>query len=74
MTAINPVKLSALIGFSDEWMSRSMETVFLEKGYETTRVASGRQALKLARRGAFDVIMVDERMDVLTGVEVCVAL
>ncbi|MFL5597871.1 MAG: response regulator [Gemmatimonadaceae bacterium] len=74
MTAINPVKLSALIGFSDEWMSRSMETVFQERGYETTRVASGRQALKFARRGVFDVIMLDERMDVLTGVEVCIAL
>ncbi|MFL5545598.1 MAG: response regulator [Gemmatimonadaceae bacterium] len=74
MTAIKPPSLSALIGFSDEWMSRSMETVFQERGYETTRVASGRQALKFARRGVFDVIMLDERMDVLTGVEVCIAL
>ena len=74
MTAIQLSKLTALIGFSDEWMSRSMETVFQEKTYDTTRVSSGRQALKLARRGGFDVIMLDERMDVLTGIEVCVAL
>ncbi|HEX9310407.1 MAG TPA: response regulator, partial [Gemmatimonadaceae bacterium] len=70
----NLTTLTALIGFSDEWMSRSMETVFHEKGYKVTRVASGRQALKLARHSGFDVIMLDERMDILTGVEVCVAL
>jgi len=55
-------------------MSRSIETVFQEKGYKVTRVVSGRQALKLARQGGFDVIMLDERMDILSGVDVCVAL
>jgi GGDEF domain-containing protein len=38
------------------------------------RTGSGKQVLKLARRGGHDVLMMDERLNELTGVEVCVAL
>ena len=65
---------TALVGFSDEWMRRSMETVFQEKGYRVTRTGSGKEALTLARRGDFDVIMLDERLEQLSGVDVCIAL
>jgi DNA-binding response OmpR family regulator len=64
----------ALIGCSDEWLCRSLESVFVERGYKVTRTGSGKQALKLARRGGCDVMMMDERLNELTGVEVCVAL
>ena len=74
MTVPNPRNLAALVGCSDEWMCRSLETVFAEKGFTVTRSGTGKQALKLARRGGFDVIMLDERMDEFSGVEVCVAL
>ena len=74
MTGINPPKLRALVGFSDEWMRRSMETVFQEKGYQVTRTGSGKEALRLARHGGFDVIMLDERIEHLSGVDVCIAL
>jgi CheY-like chemotaxis protein len=67
-------RLRALVGFSDEWMRRSMETVFQEKGYQVTRTGSGKEALRLARRGGFDVIMLDERIEALNGLEVCIAL
>jgi DNA-binding response OmpR family regulator len=67
-------KRTALIGCSDEWMCRSLETVFAEKGFAVTRSVSGKNALKLARRGGFDVLMLDERMDGLTGLEVCIGL
>lgn len=69
-----PRKHAALVGCGDEWMCRSLETVFAEKGFAVTRTGSGKQALKLARRGGFDVLVLDERIDDLTGVEVCVAL
>jgi len=69
-----PRKLAALIGCCDEWMCRSLETVFAERGFAVTRSATGKQTLKLARRGGFDVLMLDERMDELSGLEVCVAL
>jgi DNA-binding response OmpR family regulator len=65
---------SALVGFSDEWMRRSMESVFQEKKYQVTRTGSGKDALNLARRGGFDVIMLDEKLDHLSGVDVCIAL
>jgi CheY-like chemotaxis protein len=66
--------LAALVGCGDEWMCRSLETVFAERGFSVTRAVSGKQSLKLARRGGFDVLMLDERMDDLSGLEVCVAL
>ena len=74
MTGANPQKPRALVGFSDEWMRRSMESVFQEKGYVVTRTGSGKEALQLARRGNFDVIMLDERIEQLSGVDVCIAL
>src|SRR5256714_9760872 len=62
MTSADHHKTKALIGFTDEWMRRSMETVFQEKGYQVTRTGSGKEALRLARHGGFDVIMLDERL------------
>ena len=74
MTATFARKLTTLIGCSDEWLARSLESVFVEKRYEVTRTGSGKQALKLARGSVFDVLMLDERMEDLNGVEVCAAL
>jgi len=74
MTGSTPHHLLGLVACSDEWMCRSLESVFAEKRYKVTRTGSGKQALKLARRGGYDVLILDERMDELTGVEVCVAL
>jgi DNA-binding response OmpR family regulator len=67
-------KCAALIGCSDDWMCLSLQTVFEEKGYSATRVASGKQVLQLARRGGLDIVLIDERIDELSAVEVCVAL
>lgn len=74
MNATTPAALSALIGCSDEWMCRSLETVFAERGFAVTRAGSGKQVLKLARRGGFDVLMLDERMDELSGLDACIGL
>jgi DNA-binding response OmpR family regulator len=74
MTTNGPAKRAALVGCSDEWMCRSLETVFAERGFGVTRSVSGKQALKLARRGGFDVLMLDERMDELSGLDVCIGL
>lgn len=74
MTGASPQKPRALVGFTDEWMRRSMESVFQERGYVVTRTGSGKEALQLARRGNFDVIMLDERIEQLSGIDVCIAL
>ena len=74
MTETNAHKLVALIGCSDEWLCRSLETVFAERGYEVTRAGSGKQALKLARRGGHDVLLLDQQLHELTGIDVCSAL
>jgi DNA-binding response OmpR family regulator len=65
----------ALIGCSEDWMCRSLLTVFEEKGYTATGVGSGKEVLKLARRGGLDIILLDDEcIDELPAVEVCVAL
>lgn len=74
MTETDPRKLVALIGCSDEWLCRSLESVFAENRYDVTRTGSGRQALKLARLGGYDVLVLDEQLHELTGVDVCLAL
>jgi DNA-binding response OmpR family regulator len=74
MTEANPRKPIALIGCSDEWLCRSIESVFAEKGYDVTRTGSGKQALKMARRGGYDVLMFDEQLHELHGADVCLAL
>jgi len=74
MTDNKPRKLTALIGCSDEWLCRSLQSVFEEKTYVTTRATSGKKALQLARRGDYDVLLLDQRMEDLGGVDVCVAL
>ena len=74
MTETNLRRPVALIGCNDEWMGRSLESVFAEKGYDVTRTGSGKQSLKLARRGGYDVLMLDEQLNELSGVDVCLAL
>jgi DNA-binding response OmpR family regulator len=65
---------AALIGCSDDWMCRSLQSVFEEKGYTATGVRSGKHVLQLARRGGLDIVLLDEGIDELPAVEVCVAL
>lgn len=67
-------KRSALIACSDEWMGKSLQTLFQEKGYSATRVTSGKQALQQARRNGFDTILLDENVEALPAVDVCLAL
>ncbi|HEV7837419.1 MAG TPA: response regulator [Gemmatimonadaceae bacterium] len=74
MSYANPGNLVVLIGCTDEWMCRSLETVFAEKKYEVTRTGSGKQALQHARRRRYDVLLLDEHLDDLNGIEVTVAL
>jgi DNA-binding response OmpR family regulator len=74
MTEKKSAKRLALVGCSDEWLSRSLESIFTERGYEVTRTASGRQALKATRRNGYDVLLLDERLDEMSGIEVCIGL
>jgi DNA-binding response OmpR family regulator len=74
MTEKTAPRRSVLLACADEWMCRSLESVFVEKQYEVTRTGSGKQALKLARSAVFDVLVLEERMAGLTGIEICVAL
>jgi len=65
---------SALIACSDEWMCRTLQSLFEEKGYSATRASSGKDALKGARGNGFDVVLLDESITELRAVDVCAAL
>lgn len=55
-------------------MNLSLESVFEQNGYLVVRVRSGPEALKRARRKHHDVVLLDERLEDLDGIEVCRAL
>lgn len=63
-----------LLACSDEWMSRSFESVFEQHGYAVARVKSGARTIKLARRANPDVVVLEEGIGDLDALRVCVAL
>lgn len=64
----------ALLAFSDEWLSRSFESIFEQHGYEVTRVKSGARMIKLARHVKPDAVVLEEGLGDLDALRVCAAL
>jgi PleD family two-component response regulator len=64
----------ALVACADEWMCRSIESVFEQNGYTVSRIALGRRALDLARRVNHDVLLLCDDLEDLRATEVCRAL
>lgn len=54
-----------------EWAARSLESLLGPKGYAVLRVASGHQALDLARSMQPDAVIVDVKTQDLGAVELC---
>jgi PleD family two-component response regulator len=65
---------SVLIGCLDRWMSRSLETLFEQRGFSAQRTESGARALSLARQTDYDVVVLVEGLKDLDAAEVCRAL
>src|SRR5690348_347761 len=63
-----------LLAFSDEWLSRSFESIFEQHGYDVTRVKSGARMIKLARRVKPDAVVLEENLGDLDALRVCAAL
>src|SRR4026209_652561 len=63
-----------LLACSDEWMSRSFESVFEQHGYAVARVKSGARTIKLARRANPDVVVLEAGIVDLDALRVCSAL
>lgn len=63
-----------LLACSDEWMCRSMDSVFAEQGVNIVRAASGPLALTMSRRLRPDVVILVDDLDGLDAVSVCRAL
>jgi DNA-binding response OmpR family regulator len=63
-----------LFATNDEWMSRSVGTVFEERNFSVVRAASGTLALSIARRVRPDVVLLDDSPAGLDAVSVCRAL
>jgi CheY-like chemotaxis protein len=66
---------TAVLVVDDEvGMRETLVEILADAGYSVTTAADGGAALDVARRQAFDVIVMDIRMPVLTGVEVLASL
>lgn len=63
-----------LLACTDEWLSRSFESVFEQHGYAVARVKSGARAIRLARRSKPDVVVLEEGNGDLDALRVCAAL
>ncbi len=63
-----------LVACSNKVMNLSLESVFEQNGYLVVSVSSGEEALQRARRKHHDVVVLDESLKDLNGVEVCRAL
>ncbi len=73
-TALSGKSMRVLLADDHEDI-RKLTTYQLERsGHHVTSVSNGKDALDAARRGSFDVILLDEEMPGLTGVEVVGAM
>ncbi|MFL5561404.1 MAG: response regulator [Gemmatimonadaceae bacterium] len=70
-SAVRPL---VLLACSDEWLSRSFESVFEQHGYAVSRVKSGAHTIRLARRTEPDVVVLEEGNGDLDTLRVCTAL
>jgi CheY-like chemotaxis protein len=65
---------TVLVVDDESGMRETLVDILEAAGYTVTPAADGGAALKLARAQPFDVIIMDIRMPVMTGVEVLAAL
>jgi DNA-binding response OmpR family regulator len=63
--------MKILLAEDDLRLGRAVRRVFEEEGYETIVASDGAQALKAARRDAFDVMVLDIMLPELDGFELC---
>lgn len=69
-----PAPPLVLLACRDEWLSRSLATVFEQNAYAVARVQSGERALRLARQANPDVVVLEEGNGELDALVVCAAL
>jgi PleD family two-component response regulator len=60
-----------LLANDQEWSARSLESILGPQGFATVRAYTGRQAIELARRTQPDVIIVDDGLPDIAGIDVC---
>lgn len=66
-----PRSRTVLIGNSQEWFSRSLETVLQPSGYVVVRAYTGRSTLAEARRSPPDAIILASDFPDMSGLELC---
>lgn len=73
---IKRIKESVLILIVDDDLSTcvTMLDVLQEKGYNTIKVSTGNEAIKLVKERDFDIIFIDIKMPTMNGLEVYLAI
>ena len=67
-------KDSVLIVDDDESICRSLRLIFEKKGYETETAGTGREAIEKARRGFFNLALLDIKLPDVEGIELLAPL
>jgi len=60
-----------LIAEDNAALSRVIEFTLSKAGYQVTQAANGRIAWEHAQREQFDVVLTDQQMPEMTGIELC---
>lgn len=60
-----------LLANDQEWSARSLESILGPQGFATVRAYTGRQALELARRTQPDILIIDDGLPDISGIDVC---
>jgi len=63
-----------LVASEHDWSSRSLESILKPNGFAVVRVATGRQAIDMARNARPDAVILDWKLPDIGGVQVCRAL
>lgn len=70
-----PMTNGRLLWVDDEIDLLNMHTIFLEKkGYDVTKCSNGPDAIDLCRENSYDLILLDENMPGLSGLETLAAI
>ena len=63
-----------LVASEHDWSSRSLESILKPSGFAVVRVATGRQAIEMAKNARPDAVILDWKLPDIGGVQVCRAL
>ncbi|MDO9530329.1 MAG: response regulator [Syntrophales bacterium] len=70
MSDISEKKATILLVDDDAGMRETLKDILVDKGYQVTIFASGKEAIKEIRKGLFDIVIVDLKLPDVGGIQI----